>query len=271
MSFKINSDSFILNNQLNLTPIHDAYEFLWIDKKKEKTTLPSMGLDDLQVRIDKIISRIENTKKYLKDIEQTKIRLKEQRKFFLEKNSEEYEKNIDKYKNTKKKMSIYLKEKALIKELEVLDSLSSKNNSVIIANKRVKLSQITLKRLEEDLRTATYILKNVGSFNNPEVSEKILNIDENLSLLSNKSMKYLTLMGDDRILMYQYLDEWSSERKHLLNFMDFFYYSVGISTTTTFGDITANSRLVRSFVSLQLLLSVLVMGMFFNAISLRDK
>jgi len=77
LSFKINSDSFILNNQLNLTPIHDAYEFLWIDKKKEKTTLPSMGLDDLQVRIDKIISRIENTKKYLKDIEQTKIRLKE--------------------------------------------------------------------------------------------------------------------------------------------------------------------------------------------------
>lgn len=269
--FKINTDSFILNNQLNLRPIHDAYEFLWIDEKKEKIVLPSKDLNTLQLKIDKIINRIENAKKYLKNIEETKIILKRKRKLLLEENSQQRDINIDKYKNIEKKLAIYTTEKTLIKELKILNSLSNKNNDLVIANKRVILSQVTLQRLEEDLRIATYILKHMGSFSDPVLSKKIFEIDENLSVLSNKYMKYVHSIGNDRGLMYEYLNEWSSERNYLLNFIDFFYYSVGISTTTTFGDITANSHSARSLVSLQLLLSVLVMGMFFNAISLRDK
>ena len=122
--FKINTDSFILNNQLNLRPIHDAYEFLWIDEKKEKIVLSSKDLNTLQLKIDKIINRIENAKKYLKNIEETKIILKRKRKLLLEENSQQRDINIDKYKNIEKKSAIYTTEKTLIKELKILNSLS---------------------------------------------------------------------------------------------------------------------------------------------------
>ncbi|HHT0525037.1 TPA: ion channel [Klebsiella michiganensis] len=52
----------------------------------------------------------------------------------------------------------------------------------------------------------------------------------------------------------------SKRQKEDLNFWDFFFYSIGISTTTTFGDLVANSRLIRMLVCIQLLLSILVLA-----------
>ncbi|HEB0978545.1 TPA: two pore domain potassium channel family protein [Yersinia enterocolitica] len=49
-------------------------------------------------------------------------------------------------------------------------------------------------------------------------------------------------------------------QKEDLNFLDFAFYSIGISTTTTFGDLVANSRLIRMLVCIQLLLSILVLA-----------
>ncbi|PLN97136.1 ion channel, partial [Klebsiella michiganensis] len=52
----------------------------------------------------------------------------------------------------------------------------------------------------------------------------------------------------------------SKRQKEDLNFWDFAFYSIGISTTTTFGDLVANSRLIRMLVCIQLLLSILVLA-----------
>lgn len=49
-------------------------------------------------------------------------------------------------------------------------------------------------------------------------------------------------------------------KKDDLNFLDFLFYSIGISTTTTFGDLLANSRLIRLIVCVQLLLSIIVLA-----------
>lgn len=45
-----------------------------------------------------------------------------------------------------------------------------------------------------------------------------------------------------------------------MTILDFFYYSVGISTTTTFGDIMASSPGARGMVTFQLLVSIFILA-----------
>jgi hypothetical protein len=52
-----------------------------------------------------------------------------------------------------------------------------------------------------------------------------------------------------------------------VGFVDFLYFSIGVSTTTTFGDIIPNHTVTRFVVTLQLLASIIIVGLFVNSLS----
>jgi hypothetical protein len=62
-------------------------------------------------------------------------------------------------------------------------------------------------------------------------------------------------MRNARSITLDKIEEYIKEFRNKLDIVDFLYFSVGISTTTTFGDIVANDRVVRAVVSFQLILS----------------
>lgn len=49
-----------------------------------------------------------------------------------------------------------------------------------------------------------------------------------------------------------------------INFWDFLFYSIGIATTTTFGDVIAVSFAMRALACVELLICVIVLGIFLN-------
>lgn len=55
--------------------------------------------------------------------------------------------------------------------------------------------------------------------------------------------------------------------RNKVNFFHFFYYSLGIATTTTFGDLIANTTVVKLFTALELLSCVFLVGYMINILN----
>jgi len=271
LSFVINPDSFILNNQLNLTPIQDLHEYLWNDKKSEDKAFPLRGLDKLQLDLGKLILKLDLLEKETNTIKKERELLENNINSFFEVNSKAMWENARKYEKKQKELEVYKTEKELAEEIKLLESLAKENAwnisyGVIIANKRVELANVRVITAKKDYETSSYILKNIGSFSDSKIINRIRDLENNLEEIKALQEMSDSKVGEIRNTMYTYLREWTKERADALSFTDFFYYSIGISTTTTFGDITANSSLIRAFVSLQLFLSVFIMGGFVNSV-----
>jgi hypothetical protein len=65
------------------------------------------------------------------------------------------------------------------------------------------------------------------------------------------------------------MEELRSERIDRVGFLDFVYFSIGVATGTTFGDIVPNHVFTRSIVAVQLLTSIIIVGFFVNSLSPR--
>ncbi len=63
------------------------------------------------------------------------------------------------------------------------------------------------------------------------------------------------------------IDKWDEARRRRLNLFDFLYFSMGVSTANTFGDIIPNDRLIRALITGQLLISVVLVGLFIDAVA----
>ena len=64
--------------------------------------------------------------------------------------------------------------------------------------------------------------------------------------------------------------EYHSGRFRKVGFGDFIYFSVITSTSTGYGDILPNTSIIRGFVSTEILLSLILLGLFLNWITSKD-
>jgi len=63
------------------------------------------------------------------------------------------------------------------------------------------------------------------------------------------------------------LESWADMRRGRIGYFDFLYFSMGVATSNTFGDIIPNGRLIRFIIVVQLLASALLVGLFLNALT----
>ena len=56
-----------------------------------------------------------------------------------------------------------------------------------------------------------------------------------------------------------------------LNLFDFLFYSLGIATTTTFGDLTANTIIIKILTAIELMVCIFIVGYMINLVSERLK
>jgi len=85
------------------------------------------------------------------------------------------------------------------------------------------------------------------------------------SLLS-KQIETNDNLRKTRVDLRTLLETWDTERLARLTYFDFLYFSMGVATSNTFGDIITNDRVVRFVIVVQLLLSLTVVGLFINAV-----
>ncbi len=131
---------------------------------------------------------------------------------------------------------------------------------------KVKLAQARVDSAVQATKNSQEVLDNVLRFVSDETNSKFNKIRV-LERQQYEEWRRLDLSRGE--LRVQAIDKISSNRKLVMSkvgWIDFWFYSVGISTTTTFGDLVPNNEVIKLLVSLQLLICVFILGGFVNAV-----
>ncbi|MXP53974.1 hypothetical protein FD737_12890 [Pantoea sp. Seng] len=170
---------------------------------------------------------------------------------------------------------VSLEENILLKQNEALSSVNynqyindSANNlkkelmSLLVENKHepqreVAIAELNLKIAIKIKEANDYAFEHRAEFNDLEVWKKIQEKDS----VKNKIRKEIDDNDRKRTELQLKAESFLVNSKRPdITLMDFFFYSVGISTTTTFGDIMASSRGARGMVTIQLLISIFILA-----------
>jgi Ion channel. len=156
------------------------------------------------------------------------------------------------------------KEKAELLEISLKDI---PDGGLKIAQARLDAAHASYLAAVKKSEVSNYIVDNLGLFADQEHILEVTRISIARSNSISKEVALAKEIYDIHQNAWNELSKWHEARKARLEFLDFIYFSVGVSTTTTFGDITPNSRGARVAVLLQLTLSLLLLGLIVTRIS----
>lgn len=253
-------DSFIKNNALNSTPIHNAinlafsyngenyddYEVISNEDFSKETLKQKKEFDRIisqNIKLESILSQQESKLKLI-NVNLSKA---------WAKNTQAY---VDEA-SQKNHKELNVKEGELEAILSLNNKIQESQLNIMLADKKIEISKVKLRIATLERDTLEYVLSHAGDFNDPNIVSELNStnkiIDDARSKLIINNKKIIKIKNNVQDLL-------SKRQKEDLNFWDFAFYSIGISTTTTFGDLVANSRLIRMLVCIQLLLSILVLA-----------
>lgn len=266
-------DSFIINSELNVHPFYDMNVMLWSDENYDYQMGDGINLNTLKKENDEYILKLSKDRVELGKIDSELVNLDKRFDTIYEKKDAEFLENTKKYEQ--EMLSSFIKRE---KELEASVASLEKDAPVIvktnddvlkiqrIGDERVKLAEARLETARQSFKNSDYILKNLMQFTSKETRDDLIKLNELRTSFNEKGFKLVKEMGSDRSAAIENVGRYYKQYIARLNFIDFIYFSIGISTTTTFGDIVASDRMVRAFVSLQLLLCIFIVGGFLSSV-----
>ncbi|MGF3807839.1 ion channel [Enterobacter mori] len=266
-------DSFIINSELNVHPFYDMNVMLWSDENYDYPMGNGIDLNVLKKENDEYILKLSKDKSDLEKIDSELADLDNEFYSVYKKKEAEFTQKTKEYEQ--EMLSDFIAhEKALeasVANLEKDSPVIVKTNDDVmkiqrIGDERVRLAEARLETARQSFKIADYILKNLMLFTSKETRDDLIKLNEQRTSYNDKRFKLVKEMGDKRSAAIDNVGRYYKQYMARLNIIDFIYFSVGISTTTTFGDIVASDRLIRAFVSLQLLLCIFIVGGFLNSV-----
>lgn len=263
-------DSFIMNKEFNLTPIQDLHTKLW-DAERPATWSPSptakaptaTELDSLMgtvAELDRTAVEAEEALAPLR-LEQAALEMESKRAF--QRHSDLMWSNVEKYKTSAwaPEQKEVQRQTALVAALEQQFGIDPPSHqAIVLAEARVVLAHARYREAVKMAEVGEYVLRNLVSFSDSAATSEAGRVDEQLRTNATRQNELSARLSNIRKRAHDNLDSWYSARRDRLLWIDFLYFSVGVSTTTTFGDIIPNSRKARIFVLSQLVLSVFLVG-----------
>lgn len=265
-------DSFIVNQELNTQPFAEIEHFLWENEDTYETGY-TYSLNDLKASYDEDYNKISAVLGRLEELKKEKEDLEASSKALSKKQFEEVDKNFAIY--DKEMLAPYLAAEKLqlaeVKRLEkeLPDKVTTQEDVDKIkelGEARVKLAQARVDSAVQATKNSQEVLDNVLRFVSNETNSEFNKIRV-LERQQYEEWRKLDLSRGE--LRVQAIEKISSNRKLVMSkvgWIDFWFYSVGISTTTTFGDLIPNNEIIKLLVSLQLLICVFILGGFVNAV-----
>lgn len=154
------------------------------------------------------------------------------------------------------------REQAIEDEMETLPFGSQK--AITLSDEKLKISR-------EILRHLTFIIENRITFATDEDQAIFDEARQQRDLARDLTRN----AGDEyRRMNSELLDHFVQTRNQMLyqiGIVDFLYFSACISTTTTFGDITANRPWVRALVVMQILAGIIILAGFLNSLTVGER
>lgn len=253
-------DSFIKNEELNTYPIEDAINLVFEFDNQDTIEIAQVLKSEFRVEIREIALKNKTAINEINALTANIDLLQEKEKSEYNKLITKWKENVDNYVlNHTKKYEEKLNN-AYIERDVLFNKRGAKKDyqlEVEIANKNIEISELNYKSALEVSEAHKYTLANISEFHDEELLKVNKSIENKIRELESKRSEKNMERLDLRRKAYDLL---SKVEKNNLNCIDFIYYSIGISTTTTFGDIIANSRFIRSVVCIQLLLSILLLA-----------
>jgi hypothetical protein len=264
-------DYFIVQQEVNVYPLRDLEELLWT----EEITSPPVqlvGLSELSAKTVQVMDSARRIRREKTDLHDFIQHLESRVAAVTATLEEKRAKRIDEY--SKRELAPLQGEtQPLTTEIAQIESLIASNpdryNSlqVMLAERRLQLAQLDYRIAKKRLEVATRTLNEYGQFAPPEEMDQWRRLEDQTQRARGRLE---TLDGRWRNLRQagsELLADWRANRVGRLGIVDFFYFSVSASTTATFGDIIPNHTIVRALVSGQLLLSIVLAGLFVNSLS----
>lgn len=275
-AWRSSPDSFIVSTHLNSQPILELNDFLWRGGEYEIDLAKGISLYELKAKYDSYYADLVALETELDEITESQMQNEVRRADLSAAIDSNIGENIENYERTMLG-PLLERERELEREVNYLErSLSSQANTNMnvelirmLGDKRSELAEHRVERANLEYQTALYVVDNFSSFVSEDIYAKQSDLMEKEALAHDT---YMQLEKDMRDIRLQAIEQIRKDTQHLVDrvgFIDFFYYSIGISTTTTFGDVTANRKMVRGIVSLQLLLCIILVSGLVDSVFVR--
>ena len=273
----VKPDSFIINSELNVHPFYDMNRLMWGDENYDYKMGNGISLIELKEENDKYFLELSKSKENLEIIEFEMLEIKGELEKLSEIRNSEIDDNSEAF-DRKKLAPFVLREKNMESEVAKLEKelpQTAKTQEDIelirqVGDKRVELAGLRVEKAHQAYLNSEFILSNLGSFMSQETRDRYAELNQRESDAYKERYQLESRMRDARSITLDKVEKHIRDYRNKLSIVDFFYFSIGISTTTTFGDIVANDRLVRAIVSFQLIICIFIIGGFVNSVIVRE-
>lgn len=150
---------------------------------------------------------------------------------------------------------------------EIEQKLATGNYS---PQQRIAMRTLNLAISRELVKQHSYIISNYGGFGSADLRDRVQAEDQKLQALREKYLKAEEVFREQRREVYDAFSETRADILNSIGLVDFLYFSACVSTTTTFGDITANNRWVRLLVILQILTGIMIMAFLIQSVTAKN-
>jgi hypothetical protein len=273
----VKSDSFIINSELNVHPFYDMNRLLWGNEKYDYRIGDGISLGELKTENDKYFLELSKNKENLIAIKAEMLGIRSELDKLSEIRDLEVDENTENY-DEEKLAPFILREKEMALEVANLEMKLSPQVKTqadvdfirLVGDKRVELAGVRVEKAHQAYLNSEFILSNLSAFMSQETRDRYAELNQRESDAYEDRYQLEENMRNARSITLDKIEEYINEFRNKLNIVDFLYFSVGISTTTTFGDIIANDRVVRAVVSFQLILCIFIIGGFVNSVIARE-
>lgn len=154
---------------------------------------------------------------------------------------------------------------------EQIDSLKrfmegKDSTQMIMDGKYIELAHLQLNYANANAAVSNYIIKAWGSFIPDSLMDKIMYLNNEWTEIStiNDELEGSRRHLSDRIKSS--IIAFDKNRLASISYRDFLYFSICVSTTVSFGDIAPNSNKTRNATIIELLLCVVLVGVFIGLV-----
>jgi hypothetical protein len=259
-------DSFIVNSELNLDPLSDVPVLAWQEIGTHATAgAPNLGkiserLAGIKARINELDLQVRSLDQQINSGRAELMEVGRRNQTFMMANGERYRRDI-----TAEASRNVADAEQVLKAFSERGSLG-RDYGVAEANLRVKLAELRVVQAEQTAEAYNYFINNIGQFGDPQLIAQIDKLSDTTQAQVRERGEASTELMQKRAELIDVAKTWRKQRLDAVKWIDFLFFSIGISTTTTYGDLVGNSRWVRSLIAAQLLICVFVMAGFVSSV-----
>lgn len=250
-------------------PFQSIDDFLWRDEPNYQTSFHvnlsqfKKEYDTYYVKITEAEKQIQNIELEHKNLELRLLELDKKRNTEIDINFKKYdEKKLEPFKDI---------EKELIKELAEVEAHLPKEVTTeadldvikAVGEKRVELAKA---KYNTAVQASINISQDITGFMSNETWNGYRDVSDTREKLYKERYRYAQKIGDARVKAIDVLKNDMELIRGRVGWSDFAFFSVGISTTTTFGDLVANDVSTKSLVSIQLFCCLILVAGFLGSV-----